>query len=167
MTRLRHQASALMGCWLLIVAPVSPAAEPGTTTAVIPEYADTYPQYGVSESARAGDFVYIGGIIATDAAGKVMAPYDGAAQATIVYERIAAILAAHGATARNVVSETIYLTDWARFGDAAPVRKRFYDDAGAAYPTAVGQEVVSLAEAGLVMEIQMVAYIGPVRKVGE
>ena len=37
------------------------------------------------------------------------------------------------------------------------MRKKFYDDAGAAYPSAVGQEVVSLALPDLVMEIQMVA----------
>lgn len=146
---------AIMGV-LAIVAPLF-AAEPGTTTAVIPEYAESYPAYGVSESVRAGDFVYIGGIIASDAEGKVIAPYDGVKQAEVVYGRIKTILEAHGATYRNVVSETIYLTDWVRFGAAAEVRKAFYDDAGAAYPSAVGQEVVSLALPDLVMEIQMVA----------
>ena len=63
--------------------------------------------------------------------------------------------------------ETIYLTDWERFGAGAEIRKKYYDDAGAAYPSAVGQEVVSLAVPGLVMEVQMVAYIGETKKVGE
>ena len=136
------------------------AAEPGTTTAVIPEYAESYPAYGVSESVRAGDFIYLGGIIATDMEGNVIAPYDGEQQVQIVYERIKKILAAHGANYRNVVSETIYLTDWARFGAGADIRKKFFDDDGAAYPSAVGQEVVSLALPGLVLEVQMVAYVG-------
>jgi 2-iminobutanoate/2-iminopropanoate deaminase len=143
------------------------AAEPGTTTAVVAEYAESYPGYGVSESARAGDFIFIGGIIATDKAGNTIAPNDGLKQAEIVYGRIKAILAAHGASYRNVVSETIYLTDWERYAAGADVRKKFYDDSGAAYPSAVGQEVVSLAVPGLVMEVQMVAYVGPTKKVGE
>lgn len=143
------------------------AAEPGTTTAVIKEYADTYPSYGVSESVRAGDFIYIGGIIATDMAGNVIAPNDGAKQVEVVYGRIKSILKAHGATYKNVVSETIYLTDWDRFGAGAGIRKKFFDDAGAAYPSAVGQEVVNLAAPGLVLEVQMVAYVGPTKKVGE
>jgi enamine deaminase RidA (YjgF/YER057c/UK114 family) len=84
-----------------------------------------------------------------------------------VYGRIDTILKAHGASYKNVVSETIYLTDWDRFGAGAAIRKKFYDDAGAAYPSAVGQEVVSLALPGLVMEIQMVAYVGPKKTVGQ
>jgi 2-iminobutanoate/2-iminopropanoate deaminase len=136
------------------------AAEPGTTTAVIPEYAESYPAYGVSESVRAGDLIYIGGIIATDMEGEVIAPYDGRKQAEVVYGRIKTILEAHGASYKNVVSETLYLTDWQRYFEGAEVRKKFYDDAGAAYPSSVGQEVVSLALPGLVMEVRMVAYVG-------
>ena len=143
------------------------AAEPGTTTAVIPEYAESYPAYGVSESVRAGDFVYIGGIIATDMDGNVIAPYDGKQQVEIVYGRIKKILAAHGATYRNVVSETIYLTDWVRFGAGADIRKKYFDDDGAAYASAVGQEVVSLALPGLVLEVQAVAYVGEKKEVGK
>ena len=152
---------------LLIIGGPLRAAQPGTTTSVIPEYAESYPDYGVVESARAGDFVYIGGIIATDINGNVIAPNDGAAQAEIVYSRIKKILEVHGADYRNVVSETIYLTDWERYGAGAEIRKKYYDDAGAAYPSAVGQEVMSLAVPGLVMEVQMVAYIGETQKVGE
>ena len=157
----------LVTALLLMLSGTLQAAQPGTTTSVIPEYAKSYPDYGVVESARAGDFVYIGGIIATDIDGNVIAPNDGAAQAEIVYSRIKKILEAHGADYRNVVSETIYLTDWERFGAGAEIRKKYYDDAGAAYPSAVGQEVVSLAVPGLVMEVQMVAYIGETKKVGE
>lgn len=167
----RHPTSPLpallAACLLLGLALPLGAAEPGTTTAVIPEYAESYPGYGVSESVRAGDFIYIGGIIATDKDGNVIAPHDGKAQVQIVYERIGKILAAHGATFRNVVSETIYITDWVRFAEGAAVRKQFFDDAGAAYPSAVGAEVVALAMPGLVLEVQMVAYVGETKKVGD
>jgi len=58
------------------------------------------------------------------------------------------------------VSETIYLTDWQRYFDGAGVRKRFYDKAKAAYPSNAAVEVVSLAAAGLVLEVEIVAYLG-------
>jgi 2-iminobutanoate/2-iminopropanoate deaminase len=144
-----------------------PAAEPGTATHVIPEYAKSYPKYGTVESVRAGDFIFIGGIIATDMDGAVIAPYDGAAQAEIVYSRIKTILEAHGASYRNVVSETIYLTYWDRYYAGAEIRKKFFTDAGAEFASAVGQEVVSLAVPGLVMEVQMVAYMGETKLVSE
>ena len=136
------------------------AAEPGTTTNVITEYAKSYPLYGVSESVRAGDFVFIGGIIATDKDGEVMAPNDGAQQAKIVYDRIKKILTAHGANFRNVVSETIYLTDWDRYLAGAEIRKQYFVDDGAEFASAVGQEVENLVLPGLVIEVQMVAYLG-------
>lgn len=68
------------------------AAGLGTTTAMVPEYAESYPEYGVFESLRAGDCIYIGGIITTDKEGNVIAPNGGAKQAEIVYGRIRAIL---------------------------------------------------------------------------
>jgi len=137
-----------------------PAAQPGTTSAVIPEYAETYPAYGVSEAVRAGDFLYIGGIVAIDGDGAVVAPNDGAAQVEIVYARIGKILAAHGADFRHVVSETIFVTDWPRFRAGAATRKNHFDNAGAAYPSAAAVEVESLAVDGLVLEVQMVAHLG-------
>ena len=135
------------------------AAQPGTEMH-IEETKAPYLEYGVSAAVRAGDFLYIGGIVAMDSTGASMTPYDGKAQAEIVYSRIQQLLQAHGATARNVVSETIYLTDWQRYFDGAGVRKRFYDEAKAAYPSNAAVEVVSLATAGLVLEVEIVAYLG-------
>ena len=162
-----YSFSFLVALTLALAALSVAAAEQGTKTAVIAEYAESYPAYGVSESVRAGDFIFIGGIIATDKDGNVIAPNDGAAQAKVVYGRIKTILEAHGASYKNVVSETIYRTDWQRFGAGADIRKQFFDEAGAAYPSAVGQEVVNLASPGLVMEVQMVAYVGEKKTVGQ
>ena len=162
-----RSANCLFCALFTVLSATVHAAQPGTTTAVISEYAESYPAYGVVESVRAGDFIYIGGIIATDLDGKTIAPYDGAAQAKIVYSRIKTILEAHGASFRNVVSETIYVTDWQRYFAGAKIRKKFFDDDNAAYPSAVGLKVVSLAVPGLVMEVQMVAYVGETKKVGE
>ena len=142
----------------------APAAQPGSETHVNEAIAKLYAEYAVSEAVRAGDYLYIGGIVAFGDDGSVIAPNDGKKQAEVIYSRIKQLLAANGADAKNVVSETIYLTDWPRYFNGAPVRQKFYDDAGAAYPSMVGVEVVSLAEQGLVMEVQLVAHLGGEKK---
>lgn len=134
------------------------AAEPGTTTQ-IKGIEKVYSDYGVSAAVRAGDFLYIGGVTALDANGTPIGPYDGKKQYEVVYARIAELLKAHGADAKNVISETIYLTGW-HFSAQEDTRIKFYDDAKAAYPNATGVEVVSLAVPGLVVEIEVVAYLG-------
>jgi 2-iminobutanoate/2-iminopropanoate deaminase len=136
------------------------AAEPGMVTHVNEAIAKQYAAYGVSEAVRAGDFLYIGGIVAFADDGSVLAPNDGKVQLEVIYKRIKQLLKANSATAKNVVSETLYVTDWSRFLDGAAARLNFYDEIGAAYPTAVAFEVRSLAAPGLVVEVQVVAYLG-------
>ncbi len=46
------------------------------------------------------------------------------------------------------------------FYAGAPIRIKFYDDAGAAYPTSVATKIAGLVDPGLVVEIQLVAYLG-------
>lgn len=157
----RIPGTLVIAAALSLVGPgIARAAEPGTSTHSSPGIQKLYEGYAVSEAVRAGPFLYVGGIVALGEDGKVISPYDGKAQVELIYDRIAKLLAAHGASARNVVSETLYITDWQRYASGAEQRRRFYDDAGAAYPTAVGAEVVSLAEPGLVLEVQLVAYLG-------
>ncbi len=121
---------------------------------------EAYAAYGVSVSRRAGDTLYIGGLVAFEDDGSVHAPGDGARQITMIYERLRKILALHGATLHDVVRENAFLTDWEEFGNGAPVRLAVYDDAGAPYPAATAVQVISLAEEGLVVEMDFVAHLG-------
>jgi len=77
------------------------AAQPGTEIH-IEETKAPYLEYGVSAAVRAGDFLYIVGIVAMDSTGASMTAYDCKAQTEVVYSRIQQLLQAHGATARNV-----------------------------------------------------------------
>ena len=136
-----------------------PAAQPGSTKQH-PDLAKTYDKYGVSAAVRAGDFVYLGGITALDNEGNVIGSYDGDTQFRVVYERIAELLAMYGADAKNVISETIYNTGWDHAIAGGKHRDAFYKNDKAAWPNATGIEVVSLAVPGLVVEVEVVAYLG-------
>ena len=138
-----------------------PAAERSWVHMSSPEVGKSWEKYGASEAVRAGDFLFIGGLVAADAKGNTMAPHDGAAQAKIIYDRVQKILEANGGSAKDIVSETIYITDWQRWFDGAKQHRiQFYDKAGAAYPAATGIEVLSLVDSALVFEVALVAYLG-------
>lgn len=119
-----------------------------------------YGQYGVSVSRRAGDILYIGGLVAFNDDGSVFAPGDGEKQITVIYDRLRKILAMHGAGLEDVVRENSFVTDWAEFFKAAPIRIGAYDAAGAEYPAATAVQVVSLAEDGIIAEMDFIAYLG-------
>jgi reactive intermediate/imine deaminase len=69
-----------------------------------------------SQALRAGDTVYVSGVIALDPATGQLVPGDAAAQAERVFASLAAIAAAAGGSLAKVVKLTIYLTDLASFG---------------------------------------------------
>ena len=143
----------------LLVGGQAPAAEPGSETQM-KGLEKLYTDFGVSAAVRAGDFLYIGGIVALDGEGGVMGPYDGKKQFEVVYARIDELLKAHGASAKNVISETMYITGWQFIAEGGDVRRAFYVDAKAAFPTAAGVQVIALADPALVLEVEIVAYLG-------
>ncbi len=147
--------------WLgFLVTPVQ-SAEPGSGFHVNDKLAAAYTEYGASQAVRGGDFLFIGGIVAMADDGSTIAPHDGAGQAKVIYDYITRLLAQHGATARNVVSESLYIATYDEYWKGAPVRQKFYDDAGAAYPSTVGFQVVSLSADDYVFEVHLTAYVGP------
>ncbi len=135
-------------------------ARPEISTADSEAMKRVYGQYGVSVSRRAGDILYIGGLVAFNDDGSVLAPGDGEKQITVIYERLRKILAMHGAGLEDVVRENSFVTDWEEFFKAAPIRIGAYDTAGADYPAATAVQVVSLAEEGLIAEMDFIAYLG-------
>ena len=149
----------LAGC-LALSAGAAYAAEPGSAFHTSEALGAVYKQYGASQAVRAGNFLFIGGIVAMADDGSTIAPHDGAAQAEIIYGYIAQLLAAHGADARNVVSESLYVANYDEYWKGAPVRQKFYDDAGAAYPSTVGFQVVKLSADDYVFEVHLTAYVG-------
>ena len=123
---------------------------------------DMEQQYCMSVGMRAGDLLFIGGLFAVDDDGNALHPDDPAMQFKVIYEQMSRVLAAHGGTAADVVSETIY------YGCSAeeyserlvPYRQAFYR--GCNGPSVVGVQVVGFIERAIQVEVTAIAYL-PVR----
>ncbi len=115
---------------------------------------------GFSIAVRAGDILHIGGLVGGYDGTKVTAPNDPTAQTQDIYDTLRKVLEAHGATARNIVEETIFVTDVACFASIGPIRSKFYADAGAEFPSTVGVMTPGLAVSGLMVETRAVAFLG-------
>src|SRR2546425_720050 len=70
---------------------------------------------GYSHGVAAGDFVFVAGILAMDENGKLVGEGDIEAQTTKVFENIEKVLAAAGLGLSDVVSTTVYITDFANY----------------------------------------------------
>ncbi|GAC1611396.1 MAG: hypothetical protein NVS3B3_22480 [Aquirhabdus sp.] len=115
--------------------------------------------YNYSIGVKAGDFLYIGGVTAVDEAGNEVYAKDPRKQMQLIYERMKKILAAHGATFNNVVSETIYYKIPNNvYVDVLDVRAKFYK--GMDGPSASGIKVADFASKNILIEIKAVAYLG-------
>jgi len=89
------------------------------------------PIAGYSRAYRIGDRILVSGTTATNGADEVVCPGDPAGQTTFILDKIAASLAAFGASLEDVVRTRVYLTDaddWEpvsrahgrRFGEVRP-----------------------------------------------
>jgi enamine deaminase RidA (YjgF/YER057c/UK114 family) len=103
---------------------------------------------------RVGDTIYVSGQHAGRPDGTIAGAGDVQAQATAAFEKIAALLAAGGATMDDVVKLTVYLTDIAgRPGFAAARRAFFSGD----FPCSTLVAISALAQPGLLVEIEAIA----------
>jgi 2-iminobutanoate/2-iminopropanoate deaminase len=107
--------------------------------------------------------VFVGGQLALDENGEVLAPGDIEAQTEIVFENITKVLREGGATWRDVVKiNTFYVFDgdpseardfWAKM---TKVRMRYLPDEG---PCGTGVRVVGLMYDGLLIEVEVIAVV--------
>lgn len=146
---------------LLVVTSVnSMAAPPGSRTDDSEAMKKLYSGYGVASATLAGDFLYIGGITAFNDDGSVYAPNDGKRQMQKIIVRLTKILNKHNANAHHIVKVNSYVTDWDEFNNGYPQLVEWFDQANAEYASGTAVGVTSLAESGLVVEMDFVAYLG-------
>ena len=101
---------------------------------------------------RAGDFIFVSGQVAKDAAGNMIeGTIEVETRATI--ESIARVLAADGATLEDVVKVTTYLADVRDFGRYNKVFAEHFKNAGLARTTVEARAVIDTK-----IEIDAVAY---------
>ena len=110
-----------------------------------------------TDAVRAGDLLFVSGIVAVDAEGELVGGSDVVAQAEQVFALLGRVLAAAGTAPGDVVKVTLYLLDKDDRPRINPVRQRFF---GTARPASTLVEVSGLAVAGARLEVDAVALLG-------
>ena len=107
-----------------------------------------------TDAVRAGELLFVSGIVAVDENGALVGGEDVVAQTRQVFESIGAILAAAGCGFEDVVKVVIYLTDVDDRPKVNPVRQEVF---GKTRPASTLVEVPRLAVPGAKIEVECVA----------
>lgn len=109
-----------------------------------------------TDAVRAGDLVFVSGIVPVDGEGRLVGGNDVVAQTRQVFENMQAVLAAAGCGFEDVVKVTVFLTDVDDRPRINPVRQQVF---GATRPASTLVEVPRLAVEGAKVEIECVALV--------
>jgi 2-iminobutanoate/2-iminopropanoate deaminase len=109
-----------------------------------------------TDAVRAGDLLFVSGVVAVDADGNLVGGDDVVDQATQVFENMRAVLAAAGGGFEDVVKITIFLTDVDDRAKLNPLRQAAF---GSARPASTLVEVPRLAVPGAKVEVEAVALV--------
>ena len=115
---------------------------------------DPYEPFRIALGYRIGDLIVLSGQAAITPTGELVGVGDFDAQAEQVFRNLERVLAAAGATLRDVVKVTIYLTDMSNFPKIVELRGRWFT---APYPADTIVEVRALALPELMIEIEAIA----------
>jgi enamine deaminase RidA (YjgF/YER057c/UK114 family) len=116
------------------------------------------PARGFSHATVAGDTVWVGGQVGSDASGRIAEPDDIVAQYGRAIHNVAVALRAAGFAPEDTVKLTYYVTDIQAYRDnrkalGAAYREYFRSD----YPASTLVEVRSLVDPNALVEIDAVA----------
>jgi 2-iminobutanoate/2-iminopropanoate deaminase len=109
-----------------------------------------------TDAVRAGDLLFVSGVVPVDGEGRVVGGDDVVEQARQVFRNIGAVLATAGASAQDVVKVTVFLTDVDDRATINPVRQEFF---GEARPASTLVEISRLAVPGAKIEVEAVAVL--------
>jgi 2-iminobutanoate/2-iminopropanoate deaminase len=109
-----------------------------------------------TDAVRAGDLLFVSGVVPVDSEGRLVGGDDVAEQARAVFEGLRRVLAAAGARPQDVVKVTFFLTDVDDRPTINPIRQEFF---GVTLPASTLVEVSRLAVAGARLEVEAVAVL--------
>jgi 2-iminobutanoate/2-iminopropanoate deaminase len=109
-----------------------------------------------TDAVRAGDLLFVSGIIPVDGSGELVGGDDVVEQTRAVFENMRAVLAEAGAGPADVVKVTVFLTDVGDRTRINPVRQAFF---GEARPASTLVEISRLALPGAKIEVEAVAIV--------
>jgi reactive intermediate/imine deaminase len=118
------------------------------------DMADPRPRY--THGWRVGNTVYVAGQLALDQAGGLVGPNDIRAQTRRVLENMRRVVETGGASLRDVVKVTVFVTDIRYREPYGEVRLEFFP---ANPPASTFVQVACLAIPGALIEIEAVAVI--------
>ena len=113
-----------------------------------------------TDAVRAGDLLFVSGVVPVDADGKLVGGDDVVEQARQVFRNMAEMLAAAGASFADVVKVTVFLTDVDDRAAINPVRQDVF---GETRPASTLVEISRLAIPGAKIEVEAVALLEAVR----
>jgi 2-iminobutanoate/2-iminopropanoate deaminase len=109
------------------------------------------------DAVRAGDYLFVSGIVALDRNGAVVGKGDAARQAEQIFEHVGRILEHVHADASRITSVLIHLTNMDDRARINPVRIRYFGDHR---PASTLVQVTALVHPDLLVEVTCVAYLG-------
>jgi len=112
---------------------------------------------GYSRAVRVGPHIYVAGTTAIDASGTLIGPEDAYAQTVFILRKIEDALGQAGASMSRVVRTRMFVTDIARFDEIGRAHGEFFRDIR---PVATMVEIKGLVNPGMLIEIEVDAYVG-------
>jgi 2-iminobutanoate/2-iminopropanoate deaminase len=109
-----------------------------------------------TDAVRAGDLLFVSGIVPVDEHRELVGGDDVVAQARAVFDNMSDVLAAAGCTFADVVKVTVFLTDVADRPLVNPVRQEVF---GETRPASTLVEVSALVIPGAKIEVEAVALV--------
>jgi len=109
-----------------------------------------------AHAVRAGELLFVSGVVPVDVEGRLIGGDDVVAQARAVFETLRVVLAEAGAHPQDVVKVTVFLTDVDDRPAINPVRQEFFGDAR---PASTLVEISRLAIPGAKIEVEAVAML--------
>jgi 2-iminobutanoate/2-iminopropanoate deaminase len=116
-----------------------------------------------TDAVVAGGFLFVSGMIATDASGALVGPGDVVAQTEQIFQNIETVLAHLDASLADVVKVVVYVTDIADRAAVNSVRERHF---GETRPTSTLVQVGALVHPDARVEIETVALVPTPHPVG-
>lgn len=111
-----------------------------------------------SQGVKVGELLFIAGQAAEDDQGRVVAPNDSRAQASMAFENMRRVVEAAGGSVEDIVKITAFLTNVEDFPSYNQVRQDFFKKDFPASTTVIVKE---LAKPEYLLEIEGVAVIAP------
>ncbi len=123
-------------------------------TPIVPQGLSANPAF--APGVQIGELLFISGQVAQDNEGNLVGPGDGEAQTRHIMSRIQTIAEAAGASMRDVVKITTFLTDLAVYPAFSRVRAETFPNSPPASSTVI---VVGLVRPEFLVEVEAIVHI--------